>query len=354
MTTKFPHRKLQTQRKRSVPSLNTPTFQSWAAVKIPPRLNTWVRIAVGVFLTFIFAVLFVPWTQTVTAQGQLSAYSPYERPQEIHAPISARIRTWHVDEGSRVGSGDLLVELDDVDPKFMAPDLLMRLEQSSRALEERRAAALNRAEILKQQINEMSNLSVAATTSAAARVKETGNRIQSVEQRLAAAQVAEETARLNLDRSQLLEAEGLLSRRDLELAIQAEAAASAELKAAEATIREVRQARRALSYGRDQIDAELVQRLLETRSQRASALAEAAKASEELADLELTRSNAVQRRTASQIKAPIDGTIVRMARVGPSEVVQTGEQLLTIVPLSAARAVEMWVEPIDCPVAGPG
>ena len=354
MTTKHPHQELLTQRKRSVPSLNTSSFQSWAAVKIPPRLNTWVRIAVGVFLTFILAVLFVPWTQTVTAQGQLSAYSPYERPQEIHAPISGRIRTWHVDEGIRVSSGDLLVELDDVDPKFMAPDLLMRLEQSSRALEERRAAALNRAEILKQQINEMSKLSAAATTSAAARVQETGNRIQSVEQRLAAAQVAEETARLNLDRSRLLEAEGLLSRRDLELAIQAEAAATAELNAAEATIREVRQARRALSYGRDQIDAELVQRLLETRSQRASALAEAAKASEELADLELSRSNAVQRRTASQIRAPIDGTIVRMARVGPSEVVKTGEQLLTIVPLSAARAVEMWVEPIDAPLLVPG
>ena len=354
MTTKNRNHELQKQSQSSVPSLAPSSYPSWSAVKIPSRLNTWVRIAVGIFLTFILALLFVPWTQTVTAQGKLSAYSPYERPQEIHAPISGRIRTWHVNEGNNVRAGDLLVELDDVDPKFMAPDLLLRLEQSSRALEERRAAALSRAELLQQQIHEMSNLTAAATTSAAARVQETGNRLQSVEQRLAAAQVTEETATLNLDRSRLLEAEGLVSRRELELAIQTEAAATAELNAAEATIREVRQARRALTYGRNQIDAELVQRLLETRSQRASALAEAAKASEELAELELNRSNAVQRRTASQIRAPIHGSIVRMERVGPSEVVHTGDPLLTIVPLSAARAVEMWVDPIDAPLLVPG
>ena len=329
-------------------------FQSWSAVKIPPRLNTWVRIATGIFIVMIFAVSFVPWTQTVTAQGQLSSYSPFERPQEIHAPISGRIRTWHVNEGSRVRSGDLLLELDDVDPRFMAPDILLRMDQSRKALEDRREAALSRAELLKQQISEMTKLTVAATTSAQARVEEVENRIQSVEQRLAAAKVAAETASLNLDRSRLLQAEGLVSQRDLELAIQDQAAAQAELNAAEANVREVRQARRALSQGRKQIDAELVQRLLMTRSQRASALSEAAKASKELAELELTRSNAIQRRTAGNITAPITGTIVRMARVGPSEVVQTGDPLLTIVPQSATRAVEMWVDPLDAPLLNPG
>ena len=347
-------RRLSSTTKGSSKLLPSPeAFQSWSAVKIPSRLNRWVGIAIGIFITFILAIAFVPWTQTITAQGHLSSFSPYERPQEIHAPISGRIRAWHVNEGTRVRTGDLLVELDDVDPRFMAPDLLMRLDQSRTALEERRAAALQRAEILKQQIKEMSNLTVAATTSAQARVEETENRIRSVEQRLAAAKVAEETATLNLDRSRLLEAEGLLSKRDLELAIQDHAAARAELNAAKATVREVQQARRALSQGRKQIDAELVQRLLETRSQRATALALAARASEELAELELMRSNANQRRTAGRITAPISGNIVRMARLGASEIVQVGELLLSIVPLSATRAAEMWVDPLDAPLLTP-
>ena len=53
---------------------------------------------------------FVPWTQTVTVQGQLSAYSPLERPQEVHAQINGRIRTWHVHEGMTVKTGDLVLE----------------------------------------------------------------------------------------------------------------------------------------------------------------------------------------------------------------------------------------------------
>ena len=201
----------------------------------------------------------------------------------------------------------------------MAPDLLERLDQSREALEQRRQAALERAQILAEQLKEMTNLTKAASTSAEARVFEGDQKVQSAEQRVAGAKVAEETAALNLERSRVLEAEGLLSRRDLELAIQAETAARAELRAAEAALREAQQARRALSLSREQIDAEFVQRELNTRSGRASALADAAKASEELADLELKRSNALQRRVASRVVAPLDGTVVRLTPVGPGE-----------------------------------
>lgn len=327
-----------------------PQYESWAAVKIPTKLYTATRLAIGCFLLFTLILVFVPWTQTITAQGQLSAYSPAERPQEVHAPIEGRIMTWKINEGVMVQTGDLLLELADVDPKFLAPDLLSRLDQSREALEERREAALSRAQLLEKQIEEMKKLSDAATRSADSRVQEASRRIQSVEQRLAAAKISAQTAQLNLQRSQVLEAEGLLSRRDLELAIQAEAAAQAELRASEAALQEVGQSRQALSYGRTQIEAELVQRILDTRSQRASALAEAANASKELADLALTQSNAVQRRAASRITAPMDGTVVRMARVGPGEIVHPGDPLVTIVPTTATRAVEMWADALDAPL----
>ena len=173
-------------------------------------------------------------------------------------------------------------------------------------------------------------------------------------QRVAAAQVGKETASLNLDRSRVLEAEGLLSRRDLELAIQSATAADADVKAAEASLLEAKQARRALMHNREHIDAELVQRLLTTRSSRASALGEAAKASKEIADLELTRSNALQRRVAGRVVAPVDGTVVRMKRIGPGEIVHPGDLLFTIVPGNATPAVEMWANAIDAPLLRPG
>ncbi len=331
-----------------------PRFASWAAVRVPSNLHVWTRVVVGLFLFLTLTLSFVPWTQTIKAQGQLSAYSPADRPQEMHAPLEGRIATWHVNEGMMVKQGDLVLELVDVDPKFLAPDLLSRLDQSIEALEERRETALTRSRLLEKQIEEMAQLTNSATRSAESRVQEASKRIQSVEQRLAAAKVAAKTAQLNLQRSHLLEAEGLISRRELELAIQAEAATQADLNASEAALQEVTQSQQALTHGRAQIEAELVQRLLNIRSQRAAALGEAANASRELADLALTRSNAAQRRTASRITAPIDGTVVRMARMGPGEIVHQGDSLFTIVPDTAIRAVEMWTEPLDAPLLKPG
>ncbi len=176
----------------------SPQFESWVAVKIPPKLSRWVRVVKGLCLVFFLTLVFVPWTQTISGQGQLSAYSPYERPQSVHAPIEGRLHKWHVTEGMPVKQHDLLLELMDVNPKFLAPDLLERLDQSIQALEEQREAALARADYLAQQIEEMSQLTKAALNSVGARVREANNRIRSAEQRLAAAKVGKTTAQLNL------------------------------------------------------------------------------------------------------------------------------------------------------------
>src|SRR5881296_926473 len=137
-------------------------LQSWEAVQITDRLRFSARLAIKLLLLFTLVVAFVPWTQTITATGQLSAYSAYERPQDIEAQITGRIRKWHVYEGVRVKQGDLLLELDDWDPLFMAPDLLPLLEQSKSALELNRKAALDRADQLEKRIKEMQNLVKAA------------------------------------------------------------------------------------------------------------------------------------------------------------------------------------------------
>ena len=105
----------------SLPSpLYSKHLQSRALVRIPPRLRFWSRLALMMFIIFAAIVSFVPWTQTVTVQGQLSAYSPTERPQEIHAQINGSIRSWHVNEGMTVKKGELILELEDVNPQFLA------------------------------------------------------------------------------------------------------------------------------------------------------------------------------------------------------------------------------------------
>jgi multidrug efflux pump subunit AcrA (membrane-fusion protein) len=338
-----------------VDSLATSTkLRSWEAVQIPDRLRFSSRLAIKLVLLFLLIIAFVPWTQTITVTGQLSAYTPYERPQDVEAQITGRIKKWHILEGVRVKQGDIILELDDYDPNYMAPDLLALLEQRKRALEENRKAALGRADQLEKRIKEMQNLVKAAVPSAGAKVQEADNKVREALQKVEAAKIAVATAELNVDRHRQLAEQGLVSQRELEVAIQAAIATKAELNAAQANLKGAEQGMKALSFGRDQVSAEVLQRLLDAEAARDAAVAEAARAADQLADVALRQSNASQRRMASRILAPTDGTVVRMSQAGVGETVRPGEKLVRISPTSGDKAIEMMADGLDAPLLNVG
>jgi multidrug efflux pump subunit AcrA (membrane-fusion protein) len=329
-------------------------LQSWEAVQIPERLKFSSRLAIKLVILFLLIIAFVPWTQTITVTGQLSAYSPYERPQDIEAQITGRIQKWHVFEGVRVKQGDLIVELEDYDPNFMAPDLLSFLDQRKKALEQTRKAALSRADQLDKRIKEMQNLVKAAVPGAQARVGEADNKVLEAFQKIEAAKIAVATAELNVERHKQLAEEGLVSQRELEVTIQAALASKADLQGARANLKAAEQSTKALGFGRAQIRAEVLQRLLDAEAARDASVGEAAKAADQLADVSLRMSNATQRRSASKILAPIDGTVVKMAQAGAGETVRQGDKIVRVSPNSLDKAIEMTADGIDAPLLNVG
>lgn len=74
-------------------------------------------VSVSLFLTL------VPWVQTTSGFGSVTALNPNDRLQEINALVPGRIQEWHVRDGSAVRMGDPIVRIVDVDP-----NLLERLE----------------------------------------------------------------------------------------------------------------------------------------------------------------------------------------------------------------------------------
>lgn len=71
------------------------------------------------FVILSIGVFFLPWQQTAIGNGRVIAYSPSEREQDINAPINGRIASWGVVEGQHLKKGDLIVELQDIDPEHM-------------------------------------------------------------------------------------------------------------------------------------------------------------------------------------------------------------------------------------------
>jgi len=319
----------------------------WDAVKIPRRLTTASRVTLTLLILIIIMIDFVPWTQTISAKGKVSAYTPYERPQNLEAQITGRIKAWHVYEGVKVKQGDLVAELQDYDPNFMAPELLELLEQRKVALQQQRQAALARADQLNKRIGQMKNLVRAAVPSADARVVEAENRIREAQQKLEAAKIDVTTALLNVDRHRQLVKDGLVSQRELELTIQTEIATKAALQAAQANLQAAEQARSALFYGRDQITADVWQKLIDAEAARDQAVADASKALDQLADVSVRQENAQQRIDRARILATMDGTVVKMAKVGVGETVKQGEIIVTLSPTASDTAIEMVAEGLD-------
>ena len=169
----------------------------------------------------------------------------------------------------------------------MSPDLLSLLEQRKQALMDTRRAALGRAEQLDKRIKEMQNLVKAAVPSAQARVVEAENNVREAYQKVEAARIAVATAELNVDRHKQLAEQGLVSQRELEVTIQAAIASKAELNGAQAHLKAAEQGMKALSFGREQVSAEVLQRLLDAEAARDASVAEAAKAIDQLADVSL-------------------------------------------------------------------
>jgi len=312
------------------------------------------RAILTILLVFLIILEFVPWTQTIQATGKVSAYTPYDRPQKIESRITGRVKAWHIYEGVQVKKGDLVGELEDYDPTYMAPEILPLFEQRKEALEKTRQAALGRADQLNRRIGEMRKLVQAAVPSAEARVVEADNRVREAQQKVEQLKIDVDTAQLNVDRHRQLVRDGLVSQRELELTIQTEIGTKAGLQAAQANLLAAEQARSALNFGRDQITADVNQKLIDAIASRDAAVAEAAKATEQLAEIEYKQQGVQQRIEAAKLYAPMDGTVVRMARVGINETVKQGDNLVTISPLASDPAIEMFADGLDAPLLKPG
>jgi len=155
---------------------------------MPGRVPGVSRVFAGVVIVFLVALVallwLVPWVQTAVGGGQVVALDPADRVQEINALVEGRVNRWFVRDGSIVKEGEPIVEITDVDPRFVE-----RLET------ERSAVA----------------------------------------RRLDAARVAKETALIDYRRQEQLFEEGLSARKDFEAAkikYQEAVAKEAEARAA--------------------------------------------------------------------------------------------------------------------------
>lgn len=332
----------------------TPGLQSLAKVQSSAFLVILALLIVLTLAGSAYALVAVPWYQSVTGQGKVIMYSPMERVQQVDAQIPGRLEKWLVMEGQAVKKGQKLGLLRDIDSKFLDPLQVERTNQMVQSYRLKQQLNVERLETLSQQRQAILKARQAALPASQQRIEQSRQRLNQNRQVVTLAKQNLQTDRLQFDRIRTLEEQGLRSRRDFELIQQALVKSQTELQRSQLSLdlsqRDISVAE--LEYSRLEAQfqndlAKVEESLLKTQEQLAEVQAQIAK-------LDIEQSSLQQRRLQQWILAPRDGRVVRLLKLGEGETVKAGDALCQVMPSVEDPAVEITISDFDAPLVRVG
>ena len=175
-----------------------------------------------IFIMLAFVIfLFLPWTQSITAKGNVTAFNINERTQQLNSIISGSIEKWYIKEGDFVKAGDTILKLTEVKTEYLDPALL---ENTRQQLIAKQDAAINysgkagTATLQKQALLQARDFKIEQINN---KIEQAQRYIEIDNANLAAAKNDYEIAKLQYERQQTLFNEGLVSKTQLEQRNQA-------------------------------------------------------------------------------------------------------------------------------------
>lgn len=315
------------------------------SAETPPFVMRYVKLLAILFFVLPLLALLLPWQQNVTAGGKVTAFSPAERVQTIDAPLNGIISKWYVQEGSVVKAGDTLLEISDIDPLFKD-----RLETQRNNLQSKLAAKQGELASYEVQLQNLTMSRDAKIAAAQFKLAVANQKILATTEAISAASATVDAATFQERRMQRLLQDGLVSKRDMEVAARDLIIANRALNSAQAQ-------QNSAKAEAQSAQAEIAQIRADTQAALDSSAAVISKIKGELADSQNSVSNAeisLSRQNMQKIVAPRAGTIFRLPVNSQSQMIAQGQPLLVILPDTNARAVELWVDGRDAPLITKG
>ena len=128
-------------------------FSTLGTIRLPriTRNVAWLLfITVAAICAFLVSV---PWVQTTSGMGRVTALNPNDRQQEINALVSGRIDRWFVQDGMQIKAGAPIVKIIDNDPLLI--DRLMSERAQVLAKLDAARSAQRTAEIDEKRMQEL-------------------------------------------------------------------------------------------------------------------------------------------------------------------------------------------------------
>ncbi len=322
------------------------TLPALHRVGTPRKARAFAKFLVLVFIVTPFALLFLPWQQTVQGRGRVIAYDPAQRAQFVTARVSGQIGKWYVKETDRVKKGQILVDMVDNDPLLLA-----RLEQQRHEIERRRAALERRALARNRVIQAQEKARETAVEAQRASAEAAEKQLKVLDARLKAEKAVYDLAKLRYEMFAKLRMNPLGG---LESELN-EADARMQMLRSDANIENIRyeieRAKEMVLNAKSlvaRVDADGQAQVEASQDTLQSILESIANTDRDLHEITIR----IEKQKAQRVIAPTDGTIQRIDPSASQEgqYVKESQQLAVIVPDATDPYVELLIDGVDAPL----
>jgi len=308
-----------------------------------------VRICYALFAVLLI-VLFLPWTQNIRSNGDLTTYLPQDRPQAIQSVIPGRIERWYVREGQVVHQGDTIVRISEIKEKYMDPAMLDRLSDQIRAKEGSQSATTDKVSSLATQVRTLQKERSLSLEKARNKVRQAEIKLVSDSADIQAVLTDRDIAELQIQRADSLLRKGLISMNEQERRRLRVREASAKLTAAQNKLLTSKNELLNANLELGSLDAEYGTKISKAESELNTALSYMYETQSEIAKMNIEYSGLSVRSGYYYVTAPRDGQIVQARVAGIGANVSEGDVICTLLPMDPHLAVELYVKAMDVPL----
>jgi multidrug efflux pump subunit AcrA (membrane-fusion protein) len=295
-------------------------------------------------------ILFMPWTQSIDAQGSVAALNPTNQPQNITSRIAGRIEKWYIQDGAFVKKNDTIAFISEIKDEYIDPRLIERSESQIASKETVLESYEKKVNAINLQIDALNN-------SLRLKTKQIKNKILQSKTKLSSDSVEVITAKNNyqvsqkqLERYEELLAKGVISKTDLE---------NRKIKQQEALSKMISAENKYIAAQNEFINTEMelsaaqqeyTEKLMKAESDKFSVLSMLYDTEGALTKMQNQLTNYSMRKSYYYVLAPQNGYINKMSVQGIGEIIKEGGVLGQITPVSGEQAVELYINPIDMPL----
>lgn len=326
------------------------TIQSLAS---RPHYKVLNKILVG-FLILVVLFLFLPWTQNIPGNGNVTTLMPNQRPQTIQSLISGRIEKWYVREGDFVKKGDTILFISEIKEDYLDPNLVENTKAQLNAKQQSVESYGGKVNSLSNQIVAIERERKLKFEQAKNKVKQSYLKITSDSMDLAAVETQLKIAKTQFNRAVQLNKEGLKPLTEVE---------EKRLKLQEVEAKIITQENKFLASKNElinakvelnRINAEYAEKVSKARGDQFTALSSQFDTEAQVNKLKNQYTNYRIRNGMYYITAPQDGYINRALQSGIGENIKEGTAIVSIMPSKYQLAVETYVSPMDFPLIQKG